>query len=64
MLTIGQFSHSGKSVSIQKLSDLKTGQKCCIIGTVFKKMELEPSILNEISQQVCQCFTIAKAMDE
>ena len=40
---------------IRKLSELKTDEKCCVIGTIFKKMELGPNILAEISEEVGQC---------
>jgi len=29
--------------------ELKEGERCCIIGTLFKKMDLRPTILKEIS---------------
>jgi len=34
-----------------RLSELQLDQDCIIIGTLYKQMELKPSILKEISEQ-------------
>jgi len=34
-----------------RLSELQLNQDCIIIGTLYKQMELKPSILKEISEQ-------------
>ena len=39
-------------VPIRKLFELQKDEKCIVLGTQFKHMELKPSILKQISDEV------------
>ena len=47
-LSVGE----GESVPFQSLAGLAVGEESCIVGTLFKRMDLKPSILKAVTQEV------------
>jgi hypothetical protein len=37
---------------VDKLVDLHLGEQCLLVGTIYKKMKLQPSVLKEYAEEV------------
>lgn len=47
------FLFPGVKYSVKKLVDLVPNEKAVVFGTIYKQQDLKPSILREISDEVC-----------
>lgn len=43
---------AGSSVPIRQICDVTTNETCILLGTTFKQMQLQPSILKELSDEL------------
>ena len=46
------FVLTGNELPMRKICDVVVGESCILIGTTFKQMELQPSILKELSDEL------------
>lgn len=42
-----------KASFVERVLDVRQGELCWIVGTVYMEMDLKPNVLDDISKEVC-----------
>lgn len=51
MLTISQLA-GDKAKYVERVLDVRQGELCWVVGTVYMEMALKPNVLDDISKEV------------
>lgn len=45
-----------KAQYVERVLDVRQGELCWVVGTVYMEMSLKPNVLDDISKEVQHCF--------